>query len=420
MNRIAQGIAHAATILTAGLLVGCSAGSARAEADAGTGAKADVEFAPSADGESMPSMDTWIQVVGDGFGSPSQDTVPEFEEFDGYLYAATSPTGAGLAKLYRSATGDPEDWTEVTPALEGDHSIHAFAKTTKDGGYLWCGTGGGSAGAMVFRTQDGTNWTPIVERGFGNTPPLTGTSPHFVVYQGPGEPDPHLYVGMGTHGGGIPGQVWRTPYANSNPKSDWTKLVDFSNADGDSYSNDDVDTISYFYVWKDRLYFSTNGGAQLWQSDDGTTFAQNEGVGNGFGVPSNFVIASLEVFNDALYATTTNSTLGGQLWRTSDGKTWQMITGDAFGKGNQVTELRSVRASFGKLWLTGYTDTKISAGTPVWRSDDGENWVQSNEDGFGDLNNNGQNAVTIGFGDYQYWGGPNYVSGGQIWRAKIR
>ncbi len=364
---------------------------------------------------SYGQADVWYQVVSDGFGIPAQNTVPEMEFFEGYLYTSTAPIGPGLAKLYRSSSGDIGTWTNVTPPLSGDKSIHSFGITDLDSGYIWCGTGNPTTGAMIYRSRNGTSWIPIAVRGFGDQG-LSTAAPHMVVFQGSSDTIPYLYAGVGSHGGGIPGQVWRIPFSDSIP-SDWVRLIDFDTVT--TSVNDTVDLISYFCLWKNKIYFGTNAKGQLWESSDGVNFTRNMGVGYGFdSLSTNIVISSIEVFNDTMYATTTNMQ-GGQLWRSGDGVNWQMITDDAFGKGNAVNELRSLRTSFGKIWLTGYTDINYSNGTPVWRSDNGSQFIQSNIDGFGDINNNGQNAITIGFGNYQYFGGPNYQSGGQVWRADM-
>ena len=362
--------------------------------------------------DTVPTRIEWTQIIGDGFGHTDQDTVPEFEVFKGYLYAATAPTGPGMAKLHRTATGNADDWEEVTPDLAGDKSIHSFGTTDSGDGYIWFGTGSPSNGGTIFRSEDGETWTQISHRGFGNAL-LTGAAPHMVVYQGSDDDEPYLYAGMGSHGAGEEAQVWRTPFGSTN-KDDWEPLVDFAEDD-----DHDVTIITYFYVWEDTLYFGTDGDGQIWQSTDGSTFEEMPGMEPGFGDSDNFVISSLVEFNGSFYATTTNHKTGGELWFTEDGSEWDSITTDAFGKGPAVNELRSLRTSFDKIWLTAYTQTDLSDGTAVWCSEDGLTFEQSNTDGFGDPNNNGQNAVTIGFGDYQYWGGPNYEDGGQIWRAAI-
>jgi len=354
--------------------------------------------------EQQQEIGDWEQVISDGFNDNDQNTIPEMEVFENYLYVSTAAQEGGqLAELWRSVDG--ESWEEITdfdPSSQAS-SIHSFGVTDLGGGYIWFGTGSGF-GAEIYRSQDGETWTGISEKGFGNSG-LTGAAPHMVVFDG------YLYAGAGSHGKGTPGQVWRIPYTSTEP-DDWEQLVDFAD------SNENVQTITYFYVWDDTLYFGTDAGGQLWESTDGVHFSQNQYVGTGFGDKTNYVLSSFVVFDDYFYVTTTNK-YGGQLWRSNDGMHWEQITDDAFGKGKAVNELRSLRVSFGKIWLTAYTQLGYSDGTPIWVSDDGVNFVQYNEDGFGDGNNNGQNAVTIGFGDYQYFGGPNYVDGGQVWRVKV-
>lgn len=369
-------------------------------------------------GKSFSQLDDWTCVIGDGFGDPTQNTVPEMEVFNGLLYASTSPTSPGFAKLYRSTTGDSGTWVDVTPPLTGDKSIHSFCTSTLGDGYIWCATGCGK-GAMIYRSQDidsadSMTWIPIAPRGFSDCS-LSAAAPHMVVFQVSPDSTPYLYAGVGSHGKGFKGEVWRIPY-NSSDSTAWVRLIDFDTVTSSAAHS--VDLISYFYVWNEKVYFGTNGKGQLWESSDGVTFTRNTGVGFGFDDTTNIVISSLEEFNGKLYATTTNMR-GGQLWRTADGTTWEAVTRNAFGKRDSVEELRSLRTSFNRLWLTGYTDTSVSKGTPVWWSEDGNTFYQSNIDGFGDTDNNGQNAVTIGFGDYQYFGGPNYTAGGQIWRTRV-
>ncbi|TNE53470.1 MAG: T9SS type A sorting domain-containing protein [Bacteroidetes bacterium] len=357
--------------------------------------------------------DNWQFVSTNGFDQSTQNTVPEMEVFQGMLFASTSPSSGGFAKLWHTENGESGTWSDnaqFNPPLNMDKSIHSFGSTTLGGGYIWLGTGSGK-GAAIYRSQDGVNWIQISKRGFGN-PELTGAAPHMMVFQGSTDSIPYLYAGAGSHGAGASGQVWRTPYNNTD-SSKWSLVVDFATIDAGTK------TITYFEVWQDKIYFGTDNGGQLWESTDGTFFSQNQGVGNGFDSPGNKVISSIEVYQNELYVSTNNPGQGGQIWKSGDGLNWNFVTKDAFGKGKEAFELRSLRESFGKLWVTAYTDTAISTGTPIWRTGDGVQWEQSNEDGFGNPNNSGENPVTIGFGDYQYFGGPNYKDGGQIWRAKI-
>jgi hypothetical protein len=105
------------------------------------------------------------------------------------------------------------------------------------------------------------------------------------------------------------------------------------------------------------------------------------------------------------------------MYRTNNGLSWEAVTTDAFGKADTVNELRSLRESFGKLWVTGYTDTSKSLGSPIWYSENGVDWYRSNVDGFSNPENDGQNAVVIGFKGKEYFAGPNYGAGAQVWRT---
>lgn len=355
-------------------------------------------------------IDTWEPIVENGFGFSTQNTVPEMEVFNDTLYVATAPlTSPGLAKLWRSGTGEAP-WEEVSPPLNADNSIHSFGKTELGGGYFWVGTGSGSKGAMIFQSRNGKDWTPISKRGFGNTA-LIAAAPNMVVFNN------YLYAGVGSHGGGESGEVWRIPYTSID-STEWVKLIDFDTVQ--TTINDTVDLISYFEVWNNKIYFGTNAKGQLWESSDGVNFTQNTGVGYGFAPEylTNVVISAIEIFNNAMYLTTTNYS-GGQLWRSADGLSFTNITDDAFGEGQAVSELRKPIIANGRLWITAYTETDKSTGTPIWRSDDGLVWQQSNTNGFGNTQNNGQNACLVGFKGYTYFGGPNYTVGGQVWRTNL-
>lgn len=349
--------------------------------------------------------DNWIQIVGNGFGSANNLDISEFVEFNGFLYAGTTYPG-GITQLWRSSSGDAGTWSKITsftPGLVGVTIIPSFATTTLGGGYIWLGAGGPPGATVIYRSSNGTDWTLISKKGFGSITNVV-PAPHMVLFKGPSDNIEYLYAGVGSHGFTRPqtaGQIWRTVFNNSD-STQWTKLVDFATIDTT------VKTITYFYVWNNKVYFATDGRGQLWESTDGTRFTKNNSS------PS--FIACIVDFQGYLYVTTNNSTTGGQLWRTSDGANWQMITNNAFGKGKSVEELHSMHTSFGKIWITGYTDPATTVLSPIWRSDDGINFVQSNADGFGDVNNKGANPVTTGYAGRQYFGGPNSITGAQMWR----
>lgn len=370
---------------------------------------------------SYGQADIWTPIETTGFGSAQNYDIVEFETFNGNIYCMTGRSGTGTAQIRYSTTGNAGTWTQVTSFTPALHpSVKGFPSTGKTdslGGIMWVATGSG-IGMRIYRTTDGINFTAISKRGFNDNAGLITPSPNMVVFQGTGDTIPYLYAGGGSHGGNTNAEVWRIPY-NSTDSSDWVRLIDFDTIPAAVTPADTVDLISYWTVWNNKIYFSTNAKGQLWESSDGINFTQNMSVGYGFGVPSQIVIACLQVFNDTLYVTTTNKILGGQMYRTGDGINWQTITMNAFGKADSAEELHNMDTAFGYIWVTAYTDTSISNGCPIWRSSDGVNFIQSNTDGFGDPLINGENAVTISFGNSMYFGGPNYVAGAQIWRTDM-
>ncbi len=369
----------------------------------------------------MGQPDTWSNIVNDGFGTTqffgmaqTYDIV-EFAVFKDVLYAATGRKGPGPAEIWRSATGDAGAWEKVffdsaTTTVKGIPSMNT---TTLGNGYMWIETGNPFEGTVVYRTENGVDWIPISKNGFGDSTSFS-PSPHMVLFRGVNDTIPYLYAGSGSHGGAVSAKVWRTPYTNTDPAK-WDLMADFNIVDPAATQ------ITYFYVWKDKLYFGANGDSILWESVDGVHFSANKGAGVNFGSPGNGLIACLIDFNGYLYASTNNQQTGGQLWRTADGLTWEPLTEDAFGYGVKAKELHNMDNANGRLWVTAYTDTAISDGSPIWKSTDsaGLLFEQSNIDGFGNPDNDGENPVTIGFKGRQYFGGPNYKDGGQIWRTGV-
>jgi len=361
--------------------------------------------------------DNWSPIITNGFGTSQNYNVISFQEFKDTLYTTCGRTGGGQAEMYRSADG--VTWTQVfyggTPTTKG---IASIMSDTIGGGYMWMATGDLVQGTKVYRTQNGTSWIPISTGGFGNNL-LWSPTPHMVLYQGTGDTIPYLYAAGNSHGGPAKSIVLRTPYTNTNP-ANWDTIVDFNLRDPD------VTQVTYFYIWNSKLYFGTNGDSLLFESTDGINFVANTGVATDF-LGADLLIASLAEFHGYLYAGTNNQSpvFGGQLYRTSDGITWNNITSMLTLAGHQPSvdeELHKLDTANGFLWITPYTDTAFStSGIPVWRSTDTSvtAFVQSNTDGFGNPLIDGENPNIYGFKGREYFGGPNYTNGGQIWRTDL-
>jgi len=366
--------------------------------------------------------DIWSPIVTNGFGTTQQYNVQGFVEFKDTLYVSAARKGiSGSAEVYRSGTGDVGSWGSpiiYDSSTTFNKGIPAWGTTSLGGGLMWMATGNQTQGTKVYRTQNGTSWIPISNFGFGN-PLLWSPTPNMVLFQGTGDTIPYLYAGGNSHGGPAKSQVWRTPYTNTNPSS-WNLIVDFNIRDTN------VTQVTYFYVWNNKLYFGTNGDSLLYESTDGINFIANTGVATSF-LGSDLLIACLIEYNGILYAGTNNQSplFGGQLYRTPDGITWTNITALLTAAGRQASvdeELHDIDTANGYLWITPYTDTVTStSGMPVWHSTDNtvSAFVQSNLDGFGNPNIDGENPSVSGFKGREYFGGPNFVTGGQIWRTDV-
>lgn len=142
----------------------------------------------------------------------------------------------------------------------------------------------------------------------------------------------------------------------------------------------------YLYVGIQNVIGGPAIGAQIWRTQNGTTWQQV--VSNGFGDINNRGISSLVSFNGFLYAGTVNQVSGTEVWRCSqasgcneDGD-WAQVNLDGFGIGGQN---RSVKMKVYNSYL--YAGTDRIAGAQIWRTDGTGapplTWTQVNNDGFG-------------------------------------
>jgi len=116
----------------------------------------------------------------------------------------------------------------------------------------------------------------------------------------------------------------------------------------------------------------------------------------------------------AMYFGTRNDTTGAQLWRSTNGTTWEPILTNGFGNPQNI-KIEALVASLDALYAVTYNTV---TGMEVWRSSDGANWVQLSQGGFGDSNNGGPlwsdgHAV---FKNAFYIGAWNSANGGELWQ----
>jgi len=148
------------------------------------------------------------------------------------------------------------------------------------------------------------------------------------------------------------------------------------------------------------------------------TTAWKQIASGGLGNPLNEEISALEVFDEKLYAGTSNNTEGGQIWRTEDATIWTEVTPSDFGTTgtNASAVIFDMIAFKGNLYVgAGNWDDQGEPGR-LWRSTNGVDWTLIEDEGFGDPHNVG--VVNLGvFSSTLYAATHNPTRGLEIWRS---
>ena len=106
--------------------------------------------------------------------------------------------------------------------------------------------------------------------------------------------------------------------------------------------------ITNMEIFKEQLYVGTaswwdDGGAEVWRTSNGETWEQVNQTGFGeSNLDANAALTDFAVFNDQLYASTGWRDQPGQIWRSPDGTTWTQIVSDGFGNENNDLVTRFV------------------------------------------------------------------------------
>lgn len=215
----------------------------------------------------------------------------------------------------------------------------------------------------------------------------------------------NMYVGTGNVDGA---QVWR--YDGTN----WAQVVGGgSGANGPGFGNANNYAVFSMTVFGGNLYAGTANeatGSEVWRTSDGTTW---EEVGTaGLGDFDNTVITSLVAFNSNLYAGTYNTVDGSRVYQFVSPGTWNAANTAGFGEGAVNYALWSMNTFNGSLYAA--VDSLAGAGAKVFRYDGGTNWTKVNTDGFGSDFNSAALELVV-FGGHLYCSTTN-PNGAEIWR----
>ena len=271
----------------------------------------------------------WTQVVSAGFTDPNNASAPFVARFKGYLYLGTIANESGVM----------------------------YSGSSKVGGDIW-------------RTKDGVNWEQVGTAGLGNP---HNSAFRLVVFR------EKLYaISDNLNDHGI--EIWAT--------SDGTE---FTQIEKGGFGGDKDSSSSDPFVFQDRLIVpvsNTRTGAQIWVSEDGEAFRQV--VSAGLGDPNNTRISGVDpgnpgpIFQGKLYAGVTNPSTGGEIWRTADGLEWERVADEGLGKSANI-DFTPGLVYHDQLYVVSATTSGLDRlkGFDIFRTSNGTTWEKVVSDGFG-------------------------------------
>jgi sugar lactone lactonase YvrE len=353
-----------------------------------------------------PGVPGWSQWNLNGFGDPRNTLALSLASFNGMLYAGTDNPNTG-AQLWRNSADTAGQWGALTTNGFGDPNnggidhLLAFNGQLYAGTWNWNETTNSSLGGQVWRSANGTDWTRVVNNGFGDV--NNGEVVRFAVFGG------QLYAGTWSYSPTRGAEIWRSATGDAGS---WSRVV--ANGFGDSKN----EAIISMAVFNGQLYagvINSVTGGQIWRSADGVTWSPANAAG--FGFSSNWVVSALAAFDGYLYASTRD---GGQVWRCQacDGSDWQRMVNAGFGNpaSNRASALEEAGGAL--FFVIG----NYATGLEVWRTANGIDWEQIGFAGLGDSNNRApywDNSV-LGWGSKLLVGTWNIANGGEIWSYQPR
>jgi len=138
---------------------------------------------------------------------------------------------------------------------------------------------------------------------------------------------------------------------------------------------------------------------------------------DGLGNPNNGRMSMAE-FDGDFYIGFRNIVQGGEVWRSSDGSSWEPVFTGGLGQPSNGRPYGLIVAD-GALYVVF---SNPQTGARVWRTFDGAEWQRCNDDGWDDPANTladyNDKAATV-FDLNLYIGTMNDSTGGEVWRALL-
>jgi len=240
---------------------------------------------------------SWQQINTDGFGDPDNIAVRGMAIFQDNLVV-------GMDNINFTYCMDDV----IKESLENytfPSTNEMYRRLESNGCELW------SFNGMSWTQLIGSQPEASLPSGFGNTYALSCSS--LIVF------NEYLYAGLWNHKDGC--EIWRTPDLVY-----WEQVVDTG-------FDDPTNTAVWIAeVFNGYLYVGTmnfDKGCEVYRSLDGVTWEAVIGgdasIGNGVGMGAmNYYAWSMEVYKNTLYLGTGNAN-GCELWKTSDGISWEPL-----------------------------------------------------------------------------------------------
>jgi hypothetical protein len=330
-----------------------------------------------------------------GFGN-TNNLISALEVFNGQIYAATSNWANAGCRIWRSANGSV--WTPVSEYGMGaayGSTNPAITDLVAFKGQLYASVGWGTNEGQLWRSSNGTTWDKVSGSEWGGGSNRTITV--MAIFNN------ELYAMTNNATTGL--QVWRSSTGDSGS---WVK-----EAEG-GFGNANNQTVTGAAVFNDRLYLAVSNtvdGMTVWSKASGGAWTQ--GNTSGFGTTQNANPGGMAVLGGYLYVGVQNTVTGGQLWRTN-GAAWSQAVANGFGDLHN-TGINGLMTVQNQLFaVTNNTTT----GLQVWQSANGTQWIPLNLNGLGKTGNSSglwSNSSTA-YGSTFYMGTMNGVSGGEIWQ----
>lgn len=176
----------------------------------------------------------WEMINTPGFGDTANEDC-YLTEYNNTLVASTWNTNG--SEIFQYTEGS---WKKISEDGWGDGYLKINLTTIN--GKLY-GVGGKTTGAMVYRYDGGTTWTPISDPGLGDTVNTNGFITSF---------NNELYVGTSVGGASTGGNIYKY-----NGDNKWESII--ANGVGDSDNKQCILSVA-----GDTLYVTTYNGNSIW------------------------------------------------------------------------------------------------------------------------------------------------------------